>query len=311
MWLGLLAATAGPIASWSGLTATTVTLAGGAVLAAALITGFRRPVQPTTTAAAVARGPATDQLVDRLADDGLDVEELRRMFLGAVSHELRTPVTSMVGYAQTILEHHRTLTPYQLHHFADRLVANGRRLEELILDLLELHPGSFVDSRPVPRPVDLTAVLDELVEGHRDGRHVARLRSTVGTVLLDEHKLRRIVSELLDNVVRHTPDGTRVDVAAAHHDGTVLVLVEDDGPGLDPAIASAVAEPFVQGRHVAGDAAPGLGIGLALAVRYAELCGGHVDLGASSSGGTRACVVLPTGAAPTEHAPLDDVPDVA
>lgn len=230
----------------------------------------------------------------REVDERAEVERLRTMFLGSVSHELRTPVTGMIGYAETIMQHHSTLPRRQLRHFAERLVANGHRLERLILDLLDLHPDSFVDTEPRPTKVDLDDLLADAVDARVDGVHVLQFRSSVGVVVLDERKVRRIVDELLDNVVRHTPAGTRVTVSAASHRETVLLVVEDDGPGLDPSVAAAAVQPFVQGRHLADAATPGLGIGLALAARYAELHGGTLELGASTSGGTRAAVTLPT-----------------
>ena len=229
----------------------------------------------------------------RLRRSPTELDHLRQMFLTAVSHELRTPVTNLVGYAETLRVHREELTPEQVDRLTGRLVANGERLERLVLDLLDLHPGGTAAHPPQRTALDLDELLPALVAEHADGERTVSVRSSVGQVLVEDRGIRRIVAELLDNVSRHTPAGTTASVVAARHGSTVLLVVEDDGPGLDPAIAGDVADPFVQGRDTASDPVPGLGIGLALVAHHAERHGGQLSLSRTATGGTRATVLLP------------------
>lgn len=228
----------------------------------------------------------------RAADDLLAVARLRTAFLTSISHELRTPLTNIVGYAHTIRRHHRTLTDDQVEHFAERLALNGERLEQLVVDMLELHRPT-AEQQVVLEPVHIGELLDEVVRKVSSRDHHIRSWSAVTRVEVDRAKVERLIEELVQNVCRHTPPATSAWVTATRGDGWLDLTVEDDGPGLDPGLRAAATEPFVQGSHVAGLASPGLGIGLALVARYAEMLGGGVAITEPMGGGTRVTVAVP------------------
>lgn len=180
---------------------------------------------------------------------------------------------------------------------AEALATHSRRLQQLIDDLLRLRdPAARRHGQHTTAPVDLDQLLRDVVGDVVGPDHDVRVWSSAGTVRLDVDRVRRIAAELLDNVVRHTPSGTRASICASHHDGVVRIVVEDDGPGIDPALGTSVTEPLVQSRHATTTSPPGLGIGLSLAAREAELHGGRVELTSAPEAGTRATVTLLTAA---------------
>jgi two-component system OmpR family sensor kinase len=110
-------------------------------------------------------------------------------------------------------------------------------------------------------------------------------------VPIDAAKLERIVENLLANTARHTPPDATVWVATRPENGGVLLLVEDDGPGIPEHLREIVFEPFRQGSD--GVHAPGLGVGLALVQRFAELHGGRAWVEEREGGGASFRVWLP------------------
>ncbi len=220
-------------------------------------------------------------------------ESLRSVFLNGVSHELRTPLTSIGGYAATIQRHGGVLAPDQLAELADRLVVNTNRLERLVLDLLDtdallrgvesLHPR-YVDVGPLVRRV--------AAQTDPRGRTID-LDGVPVMAEVDVAKFERAVKLLLDNVVRHTPPDTAVNVRWRSHGTDLVLIVEDDGPGLAPELSGRAFEPFVQGGVATSSPRPGLGIGLTLVEQYVRLHHGRVAATNAPHGGARIEVTVP------------------
>jgi signal transduction histidine kinase len=111
-------------------------------------------------------------------------------------------------------------------------------------------------------------------------------------VAADAPKLERIIENLIVNAAKHTPAGTTVWVRLRAQDDGVLLLVEDEGPGVPAQLREQIFQPFRQGRNIA-DHAPGSGIGLALVAQFAGLHGGHAWVQDRPSGGASFRVFLP------------------
>ncbi len=107
---------------------------------------------------------------------------------------------------------------------------------------------------------------------------------------VDPGKVERVIDNLLINAARHTPMGTAVFVRIVARPGAVMLTVEDDGPGIPDELKTALFEPFRQGE---GSAGRGMGIGLSLVQRFAELHGGAAHIEDGESGGARFVVTLP------------------
>jgi two-component system, OmpR family, sensor histidine kinase MtrB len=222
-----------------------------------------------------------------------EVARIRATFLRGISHELRTPLTNIVGYGMTLNDHLRRLDLDTAEHLTHRLVLNARKLEKLVLDLLDLDRVSRTDERAAPEPIRLDILLQDVVTRIPHKGHVIHLRAHPLVAHLDRERTERIVDELVRNAIRHVPGGCNIWVHVAARGRNVRLTVEDDGPGIDPALRNEIFEPFTQGIHAGESASPGLGIGLALISRYAALQHGRVDVAPSARGGARFEVTLP------------------
>lgn len=216
-----------------------------------------------------------------------EAQEAKDVFLSALSHELRTPLTSIVGMGQTMQAHEHLLSAHRRRDMLDRLVANGQRLQRLLTDLLDLRrlqQGATDLSLDVVHLPDLVA---SALEGVAVGDHVLQVDVPEVAVSVDVAKVERIVANLVANACKHTPAGSRVWVRVALGEGTVDLVVEDDGPGIPDELKDGVFEVFHQGPHSRTDPSPGTGVGLSIVERFARLHGGGARVEDRPGGGAR------------------------
>jgi signal transduction histidine kinase/GAF domain-containing protein len=221
------------------------------------------------------------------------LDEMKNTFLEAVSHDLRTPLTSILGSALTLESSGPDLASEDALDLVGRIAANARKLERLLGDLLDLDRLQRGIIAPQRRPTDLASLVARAVaESDDPNGHDIVTEVAPGTFLLDAAKVERIVENLLSNALRHTPPGTRVWVRASPADGGVSITVEDAGPGVPEDLHDAVFEPFRQAPGSSSEHSPGVGIGLSLVRRFAELHGGQAWLEAREGGGSSFRVFL-------------------
>jgi PAS domain S-box-containing protein len=248
----------------------------------------------------ISRHRAHEQALHRaLAQEQAAAIELRQLdrmkstFLQAVSHELRTPLTAVLGCAETLRDRAAELRPEDADRLVQTAARQARRLGRLLEDLLDvdrLSRGRVVAERA---PVALDAIVGRAIEGIGDDHDRLEVVVEPATVELDGAQVERIVENLLRNALKHTPAGTAIRLHARSHEGSTVLTVEDDGPGVPPELRRSVFEPFSQGPQAGGAASPGTGIGLALVKRLAELHEGDAWVEDADSGGARFVVVLP------------------
>lgn len=199
-------------------------------------------------------------------------DEMKNTFLAAVSHDLRTPLAAILGLAVTL--ERQPLDTEDAHDLVSRIVTNARKLERLVSDLLDLDRLTRGTVEPNLLPTDVGGLValvvaeSEVLSGREASVHTEDV-----VVHTDAAKIERIVENLLANAARHTPAEARIWISVRAEDGGALVLVEDDGPGIPAGQRERVFEPFRKGSGT--DYTPGVGIGLTLVARFAELLGGR------------------------------------
>ncbi len=283
----------------------------------ALLAGMaiaRRAMAPiaqlTTTAAQIARTrdpslampqPEADDEVSELARtlEGMlreldaargEVEELlarQRQFVADASHELRTPLTSVLANLELLAD---ALKGDQ-GDAARSALRSSQRMRRLVADLLLLARTDV--GRVVRRePFDLAQVVVEAAGelGPVSGHHDISLDVHPAIVNASRDELHRLTINLIENALRHTPPGTEIRLSTSTHDDEVSLVVEDDGPGIPPELASTLFERFVRG---AGDRGGSFGLGLAIVRAVAESHGGEVTVTPGRHGGARFVVRLP------------------
>jgi PAS domain S-box-containing protein len=222
------------------------------------------------------------------------LDEMKNTFLEAVSHDLRTPLTSILGSALTLEQSALGLPREDTLDLIGRIAANARKLERLLSDLLDLDRLQRGIITPQRRSTDLEALVRHCV-AEADLEAGREITVDVGraTVEVDAAKVERIVENLLSNAIRHTPATAHVWVRAHEQDGGVLLIVEDAGPGISEDLREAVFEPFRQAPGSASMHSPGVGVGLTLVRRFAELHGGRAWVEPRDGGGASFRVFLP------------------
>ena len=214
----------------------------------------------------------------------------QREFVADASHELRTPLTSVLASLELLSEELQG----EQADTAQAALRSARRMRRLVGDLLLL---ARADARrfQTRTPTELADVLTEAASevGPMADDHELLIEARPARLSGARDELHRMVLNLLENAVRHTPPGTRISASTLSSNGEVCVIVEDTGPGISPELSTRVFERFVRGG---GDGAKGSGLGLAIVRAVAESHGGSVTLTPGEGGrGTRFVVRLPTG----------------
>ena len=248
------------------------------------------------------RGRCTgDVVVVRDVTRQEELERLRSDFVARVSHELRTPLTPIRGFATVLLRRGEQLTEEQQRDALERIVERADHLGEVIEDLLLV---TRVDRRELdglvtPMPRDVVPVVEEAV---------AQLRATsaerpvtlnvapgVPRALADPDRTRQILSALLDNADRYTPQGTPVEVEVDHDGDDVRIRVIDHGPGIPSEHREQVFEQFQRLENPLTMRTGGVGLGLFLSRRLAEAMHGSLELAPHQHGrGCEMVLRLPT-----------------
>jgi two-component system OmpR family sensor kinase len=222
---------------------------------------------------------------------------VQRDFVADASHELRTPLTSILANLE-LLQARLESDPYdrESEEVLENALASSRRMRRLVSDLLLLaraDAGRIATRRECDLAEIAAAALSE-VWAMAD-RHKLRY-TAAGTMRIEGNpdELHRMVANLLENGLRHTPAGTEVDVSVRRADGKAILEVTDDGPGLPGQLGEQLFARFVRGSGPADTSADGgSGLGLAIVKAVATAHGGHVTAGRSAAGGARFTVELP------------------
>ena len=247
----------------------------------------------------VPRVPAGDEIgdlaerFDQMAARLRETEELERNFLMTVSHELRTPLTAIRGHVAALREG-VVEDPELRAESLDVVAAETERLERLVGDILDLAKLDAHRFTLLQEEVDMARLLERAYarfaeEARRrsiDYRHELRAHPVITS---DGDRVLQVISNLLSNAFRWTPDGGRIDLELAAENGTVSVAVEDTGPGIAPQERERIFRPFWSRDG------GGTGLGLAIARELAHALGGRIEVDTEEGRGSRFELVLPTG----------------
>lgn len=219
-----------------------------------------------------------------------ELNEMKNTFITALSHDFRTPLAAILGLAVTMTRDEVQLTGAEVRDFADRIAGQSRKLDRLVSDLLDLErlsQGGKLDRLPTDMGALATKVVNDslFLSAHDVEVEVGEVNADVDPV-----KVERILENLLANAVNHTPDGSRIWVRASRREDGVLLAVEDSGPGVSDDLKEMIFEPFYTGRR---SSTPGIGVGLSLVKKFAELHGGRVWVADREGGGASFNVLLP------------------
>jgi signal transduction histidine kinase len=220
-----------------------------------------------------------------LAEDAREVAALKKLdqlkseLLATVSHELRTPLGSIKGYATTLLEHDSLLSRDESREFLEIIDSESDRLNELIrnlLDMSRLEAGVLKMDR---EPVQLIQVIESCVARVR--RHTDRHRIQIDwtgdwLVDADPRRIAQVLTNLLENAVKYSPDGGEITVGGQVQGGMLQVSVADQGDGIPTRDLHRVFDRFHRVEGEISKRVGGTGLGLAICQRLVDAHGGRI-----------------------------------
>ena len=251
----------------------------------------------TAVAAQIANAMERSRLSERATEAEVlqRADSLKTALLNAVSHDLRTPLASIIASAGSLRQADVQWTDSERETFAADIEEQATRLSRIVTNLLDLSRMESGTLRPERGWYDLSALVDDVVGRLRPLASAHRVHVAVPDDLppipLDYIEIDQVLSNLVENAVRHTPPGTDIEIAAHVEDGVVVVEVADNGPGIAVESLAHVFDPFV--RLSVPDAKSGLGLGLAVARGLVEAHGGHLGAQRRQGGGLTFRFTLP------------------
>jgi signal transduction histidine kinase/DNA-binding response OmpR family regulator len=211
-----------------------------------------------------------DEAQRRVIDGLQENERLRNNFLANVSHELRTPLHGMIGLAESVLSEAQNRFSEQAVKQLNLIVSNGRRLNELVDNLLELSLGRNQPLEVHPEAVPLAPLVQEvmgLLSSRASGGLVMhnQVSLELPLVQVDRARLEQVLINLLGNAQKYAGEGA-ITVRASLQEEWVRVEVVDEGPGVPEKDRQRIFKAFEQGTTSARQSGSGLGLGLGLSI---------------------------------------------
>jgi signal transduction histidine kinase len=227
-----------------------------------------------------------------------ELRELNRMkgeFVAVVSHELRTPVTALIGYAKTLRQPAFSEDPVMRGEFLERMERQGDRLLRLVENLLTTAKLESEDLTLSVGRVHFEDLCREIVEGLAgEGDRVAvSLPADLPVIQSDRQVLGRIMSNLLDNALKYSPNGTPVQLGAAAREGGIGFWISDRGIGIEERQLDRIFDRFYQVDSSSTRRFRGAGLGLSMVKELVGHLGGRIEVESAPGSGSTFTVTLP------------------
>jgi two-component system sensor histidine kinase KdpD len=242
------------------------------------------------------RGEATETEALRRTD------ELKSALLNAVSHDLRSPLAAIIASAGSLQQTDVTWTEDERAGFAEGIENEARRLNRLVGNLLDLSRIESGSLKPDVGWYDIGSLVEEVagrlkpaLAGHKLALDVP---DDLPPLPLDYIEIDEVLSNLIENAVKYTPTGTKIEVSVREKGSDVMISVADRGPGIPDAALTHLFEPFYRAP---GTLAKGNGLGLAVARGLVEAHGGRIWAENRENGGAAITLTLPLGAGVPGH----------
>jgi signal transduction histidine kinase len=239
-----------------------------------------------------------EHLLRKETETSNELRELNRMkgeFVAVVSHELRTPVTALIGYAKTLQQGEFAEDPVLRQEFLGRMERQGDRLLRLVENLLT---ASRLESRELPLSIQRVLfedVIREVVEGlsGESSRVIVDVPTDLPVLHTDRQLLSRVVTNLIDNALKYSPDGTPCELGARPDGDGVTFWVRDHGIGIPPEKLDRIFDRFYQVDSSSTRTFRGAGLGLSLVADLLSHLGGRIEVDSIPEQGSTFTVHVP------------------
>jgi len=240
----------------------------------------------------------TEELAIAL-DAATESDRMKSELMNNVTHELRTPLNSVIGFAELLKDEVPGPLNAKQAQFAADILASGEHLLALVEGILEMSRLETAGTALEREPVEIAAALEERVAAHRKAAKARgmtiglEVAADAGSIQLAPPALRRTLDALLGNAIKFNRDGGTVAVRARRDDGWLEVAVADTGIGIAQEDMPKLFKPLVQLDSCLARKYGGIGLGLALARRLAELQGGTIEVASEPGQGSTFTLRLP------------------
>jgi len=247
-------------------------------------------------------GQAYNAMVARINEQLLELQNTdaaRRELIASVSHDLRTPLAALRGYLETLLLKDATLTDSERHNYVEIAVKQSERLSALVNELFELTKLEAGDTRLNCEPFQFAELAQDVVQKFelaarkKNIELIAQIAHAAPFVDGDIALLERVLENLLENALRHTSSGGRVQLTVHPRADRIQVQVSDTGSGIPEKDLPYVFERFYRVDKSRNEYSGGAGLGLAIARRVIELHGGEISVSSEAGHGTCFMFTLP------------------
>jgi len=292
-------------------------LSSGEIIGA--VACLRRSGQPGFTSADAQRAEiivpflAGSITVARLFNELRETTDAKSRFLALISHELRTPLNSILGFSQMLAGDEETNMNERQLVYISQIRSSGRRLLELINDVLDLSKMEAGRMELEIRPCPLGEVLQQCVAevaplAQRKSQALTLQPGDPLQVMADRRRLGQVVLNLLSNAIKFTGDNGAVTVSSRVDRDFVKVSVTDTGIGIAPQHQAVIFDEFVQASRDAGHEYEGTGLGLALSKGLIELMRGSISVESTPGAGSTFTIAIPRAqVAPAPAEPATEV----
>jgi PAS domain S-box-containing protein len=225
-----------------------------------------------------------------------ELSAMKTRLVRTISHEYRTPLATMILAAETLTKHYEQLSRKQLFSTFNKIQNAAKQMAQMVDDILltnQIESGKFAFH---PVQVDIVQLCEQIVENVKIlGNHRHRItffhQGNCSYVCLDVMLVQQILTNLLTNAIKYSPEGGAVRLRLSCGNGKAVFQIEDQGIGIFPKDRTTIFEPFHRGSNV--DTIQGTGLGLAIVKKAVELHGGEIRLKTKVGVGTTFTVKLP------------------
>lgn len=229
-------------------------------------------------------------------EEETSVSTAERDRLSEVAHELKTPLTVIRGSVEVLSD--GAVPEAQYPEYFARILRETEAMTQLVNDLLE-STRRAKDLRFDPEPTDLSELANSVVEDLKQSAATAgvelvfRADGSIPPLMLDPHRVAQVMIILLDNAVKHSPQGATVTLSLSREGKNVVLNVQDQGTGIDPQDLPHLFERYYKAPQSRGGRADGTGIGLCVAKQITELHGGRIQVKSEKGKGALFTVRFP------------------
>ncbi len=249
-------------------------------------------------------GQQFNLMADKINDQ---IQQLRRMdgmrreMVANVSHDLRTPLTTMRGYLETLLIKNNELSSAEKTQYLETALLHSERLGKLVEELFELARLDSCESVVYSEPFSMAELVQDVTQSfqlraqQKSIQLNASLEQRLPLIYGDIAMMQRVLENLLENGLRHTPEGGRISITVDVDSGQVVVKISDTGCGISGEDVPHIFERFYQRDKIASGDNSGAGLGLSIVKRILELHGSVIKVKSELNHGTTFSFSMPVG----------------